>query len=124
MLWKLYRINPNDLKYPTKHIKWSEEQKRYKENIIINGYNPRISIIKISKDFKIIDGHHRVESSKLRGDNKIVVVKINFNFWTVIILYILFFLVTSPIWIPALLIKKLKYGFKKCCSRNQRDFRK
>ena len=108
MLWKICRVNLIDLKYESEHLNWSEEQKIYKENIVNNGYNPRISIIKISKDNQIIDGYHRVESVKIKGDKKIIVIKINLNFWTVIVLYIILFLITSPIWLPVTILKKNK----------------
>jgi hypothetical protein len=112
MLWKVTRVNVKDLKYAQKKLKWSSNQEEYKEDIIKNGYDPRKSIIIISKDNKIIDGHHRVYSLVERGDKSVIVIKIRWNFWITILNSILFFTITSPIWVSLKIFKKIKNGIK------------
>jgi hypothetical protein len=115
MFWKITRVNLKDLKYTQRKLRWSLEQEVYKEDIIKNGYNPRISIIKISNDNRIIDGHHRVYSLVERGDKTAIVVKIKWNFWITIVSSILFFVITSPVWLPVKIFKKNKNGIKENC---------
>jgi len=115
MLWKITKVNVNDLKSTQKNLKWSIDQEKYKDNIIKNGYNPRISIIKISNDNRIIDGHHRVHSLVERGDKTAIVVKTKWNFWIVVVSFILFFVITSPIWLFLKIFKEIKNGIKKNC---------
>jgi hypothetical protein len=112
MLWKITRVNLKDLKYTQRTFRWTLDQEVYKEDIIKNGYNPRISIIKISNDNRIIDGHHRVYSIVERGDKSVIVIKIRWNFWVTILNSILFFTITSPIWVPLKIFKKIKNGIK------------
>ena len=118
MLWKITRVNLKDLKYTQRKLRWSLDQEVYKEDIIKNGYNPRISIIKISNDNRIIDGHHRVHSIVERGDKSAIVVKMRWSFWVTILWYGLFFLITSPIWIAAQIFIKIKNGIKENCGRD------
>jgi hypothetical protein len=109
MFWKITRVNVCDLKfYRKRKLVWTSDQERYKEDIIKNGYNPRISIVKISNNNKIIDGHHRVRSVVERGDKSMIVVKMSWNFWVTILSYSLFFIVTSPIWLPVMIFNKIK----------------
>jgi hypothetical protein len=115
MLWKITRVNVNDLKSTQKNLKWSINQEKYKDNIIKNGYNPRISIIIISKDNRIIDGHHRVCSLIESGNTSVIVMKIKCDFWVVVLCLTLFFIITSPIWVSLKIFKKIKNGIKKNC---------
>jgi len=118
MLWKITKVNVNDLKPTQKKLKWSKDQEIYMEDIIKNGYNPRISIIIISKDDRIIDGHHRVYSLIEKGDISVIVMKIKCDFWAVVLCLTLFFTITSPIWVLLKIFKKIKNGIKENCGRD------
>jgi hypothetical protein len=55
---KLIKVKVGDIKAP-ECITWSEEQLEMVDNIVHN-YDSNIGVIRISKDYKVIDGNHRL----------------------------------------------------------------
>ena len=101
-----------------KNISWSKKQLDMVESIS-NNYDENISLIWITNDYEIIDGHHRFKilSEIYNGDYEITVKKFNFSkkIYSVILLILLpiKFLILSPLYLFFLLpFKLIKVIFK------------
>jgi len=124
MFSSFIRVSPDKLKYGKKHINWSIEQLETKQNILKNGYNPRVSCVIISNDYVIIDGHHRVESIKLIDCDKIIVRKIILNYKLSLSLFIILITLLLPILTPIVTYKILKNEFKRNLKRHKTNIRR
>jgi len=93
---KLTKVKIGDIKFP-KRLNWSEKQLKMSEEIIYN-YDINIGEITISKDYKIIDGNHRVYilRKEYGEDHEILVRQISLNRSSYYVTLVLF----SPILIP------------------------
>jgi len=105
-LSKLKTINTNQIYY------WGgKEKKDLIKDIRINGFDSKKGVIKISKDYYIIDGHHRC---KILGDMfgygyEVNVKQINISRKTYIVILSSILVLLSPL---ILSYRLVKYGFK------------
>ena len=108
-LSKLKTINTNQIYY------WgNKEKKDLITNIRINGFDSKKGVIKISKDYYIIDGHHRCKilGEMFGYDYEVNVKQINISRKTYVIILSLILILLSPL---ILIYRLVKYGFKSDC---------
>lgn len=104
-------VKLKDIK-PIKRIIWTKRQLEMVQDVIDN-YDANKGLIKISKDFKIVDGNHRhqVLLHHYGGEHEIEVEQKKFNRLFYVIKFWLIFLMSFPFLIIYTLIKN-KLGYK------------
>ncbi len=130
---KKTKIKLKDIKPIKKNIIWSYKQLDMIEGVS-NNYDENISLIWVTKDNEIIDGHHRFKilSEKYNGDYEITVKKFNFSkkIYGVILFICLpiYFLILLPLYLffllPFKLIKVIFKFFNWVSKKKQKKFQK
>lgn len=102
---KLIRAKLKDL-IPQKNVKWTARHYSLKPEII-ESYNPRKGVIKISKKNKIFDGNHRyhILIEHYGGEHKVIVKQYGNNLYLIRLLFIN--ILFSPILIPIIIYKSI-----------------
>jgi len=104
---KIKRIKLKELK-PRPNLKWTKEQLAMKPEII-QSYNPRIGIIVITKDNKILDGNHRyhILIEHYGGEHEVIVKQRRFKRRYYVLRAWFRLIILSPILVPIIIYKAI-----------------